>query len=450
MNQEIIREEKASRRVQIILPLTDSSLDPAKLKILKEEISRESGISVRTLERYLAAYQKESFEGLKPKKPVSSKTDRLPKNFDEIFKQAVILRRELPQRSVAQIIRILEMENLVKPGELKRSTLQDHLQTAGFGAKQMRVYSNKGLASRRFQKSHRCMLFQGDIKIGPYLPIGPNRSNKQVFLAAFIDDATRYIVSARLYDTQKIEIIEDCLRRAVMNFGIPDSIYVDNGKQYRSKWLQKACDKLGIRLRFTKPYSPQSKGKIEFFNRTLDSFLAELVIDKPLSLDEANQKLVCWIDLYYHQKEHSGLGGKTPELVFKSDTRPLKFADSKILADAFLHSEERQVDKTGCISLFGYKYEAGMDLVGRKAEIIYDPLYLEEIEIHVPDKKPYRVKQIEIGEWCGVRQTPKPAQSIVPDHSRMLAALQNISQKHQTARPALLSFRDLKKEDSHD
>lgn len=71
------------------------------------------------------------------------------------------------------------------------------------------------------------MLYQGDIKYGPYLPIGKDGAMKQVYLSAFIDDATRYLVAAQFYDNQRVEIIEDTLRSALMQYGKPVAIYVD-------------------------------------------------------------------------------------------------------------------------------------------------------------------------------------------------------------------------------
>lgn len=68
------------------------------------------------------------------------------------------------------------------------------------------------------------MLYQGDIKYGPHLPIGKDGAMKQVYLSVFIDDATRYIVAARIYDNQKVDIIEDSLRLAIMHYGKPDHI----------------------------------------------------------------------------------------------------------------------------------------------------------------------------------------------------------------------------------
>ena len=84
---------------------------------------------------------------------------------------------------------------------------------------------------------------------------------KQIYLSAFIDDATRYVVSAKFYDNQTVDIIEDSLRNAIMSYGKPQKLLTDNGKQYRLEWLKKACNRLGIRLTHCKPYSPEGKGK---------------------------------------------------------------------------------------------------------------------------------------------------------------------------------------------
>ncbi|MCM3763336.1 transposase, partial [Alkalihalobacillus oceani] len=83
--------------------------------------------------------------------------------------QAILLRKEVPSRSVAQIIQILEWEGLAEPGQIKRSTLQEKLTEKGYSTRQMRLYSQTGVAARRFQKRHRNQLWQSDIKYGPYL-----------------------------------------------------------------------------------------------------------------------------------------------------------------------------------------------------------------------------------------------------------------------------------------
>lgn len=143
------------------------------------------------------------------------------------------------------------------------------------------------------------------------------------------------------------------------------------------------------------------------------------------------------------------MNGISPETAFRTDSRPLKFVPAEVCAEAFLHTQEREVDKTGCISFQGKKYEAGMKLAGRKVEVFYDPTWTDEVEIHHKDFKPFRVKVITIGEHCGIRQDiPEELAPLTTDHSRMLDCLnkQNITKRTKTA--VATTFRRQTKEDT--
>ena len=95
-----------------------------------------------------------------------------------------------------------------------------------------------------------------------------------------IDDATRFVVHAEFYDNQRLPILEDGLRKAILRCGLPSAIYVDNGKIFVSGWHRLACAKLGIRHMRTQPYSPEAKGKVERFNRTVEEFFEEVKLYK--------------------------------------------------------------------------------------------------------------------------------------------------------------------------
>jgi transposase len=221
-------EEIAAERVQILSPLLAEGLDPAKMRELKAQLCQVHGISERTIRRYLAAYRQTGFEGLKPQGKGRTPTKTIA---PELLEQAIILRREVPSRSVAQIIQILEWEGKVKPGELKRSTLQEKLSERGYSTRQMRLYADSGVASRRFQKRYRNQLWQSDIKFGPHLPIGPKGTLKQVYLVTFIDDATRHVLHAAFYPTLDQVIIEDCFRMAIQKWGLPEAVYFDYAEE---------------------------------------------------------------------------------------------------------------------------------------------------------------------------------------------------------------------------
>ncbi len=124
----------------------------------------------------------------------------MDERMKEIQQEAIALRLESSHRSVQDIIMILELKGKVRPGTLRRSTLQGWLQAAGYLARQARQSAAKSRSSRRFQKSHCNEHWQSDNKYGPYLPIGEKGEMKQVYLCVFLDDCTRFIVSAGFYE----------------------------------------------------------------------------------------------------------------------------------------------------------------------------------------------------------------------------------------------------------
>lgn len=94
--------------------------------------------------------------------PKCGRIHRMLPDYEGILKEAIQLRREVPRRSVEQIIWILESEERIAPGVLKRSTLQRHLYQAGFGSNHMDIYREaRKSSSKRFCKPHRMMLICG-------------------------------------------------------------------------------------------------------------------------------------------------------------------------------------------------------------------------------------------------------------------------------------------------
>ena len=440
-------EAIAQQRVQLLSPLLAEGLDSAKARQIKERICEQTGLSDRTLRRYLSQYKSEGFIGLKPKSKGLGKTEDAI--APHILEQAILLRREVPGRSVAQLIQILEWEGRVELGQIKRSTLQEKLAERGYSSRHMRMYADSGVAARRFQHKHRNQLWHSDIKYGPYLPIGPDGTKKQVYLVTFVDDATRFVLHGEFYPTLDQVIVEDCFRKAIQKYGLPEKVYFDNGKQYRTKWMGRTCSKLGIRLLFARPYSPESTGKIERFNRVVDSFLGEAALEKPQTLNKLNELFEVWLGECYQHKDHSALGDKTsPETAYRSDRKALRFPDPDSIISAFLHCEERKVDKAGCISFEGRKYEVGLSFIGCTVDVVYDPADITELIIEYEGHTSWKARQLVIGERTGKRpKLPEHLQPQPANSSRLLTAAtqQNRQRKEQQA-PAV-SYRTVRKGD---
>jgi transposase InsO family protein len=111
-------------------------------------------------------------------------------------------------------------------------------------------------------------------------------------------------------------------RQAILKYGMPEAVFFDNGKQYRTKWMGRACAKMGIRLLFARPYYPESKGKVERFNRVVDSFLSEVALEKPQSLDKLNELFWVWLEECYQNKPHSALEGKASPATIVATKKP--------------------------------------------------------------------------------------------------------------------------------
>ena len=429
-------EEIASQRVQWLAPLLVEGLDAAQAQQLKAQICAQTGLSERTVRRYVAQYRHHGFEGLKPKSKGRSITEAVAAEW---LDQAILLRREVPRRSVSQIIQILEWEGKVPCGQLKRSTLQAHLTRRGYSSRHMQLYAGGGLAARRFQKRHRNQLWQGDIKHGPYLPLGPGGAMKQVYLVVLLDDATRFVVSAFFAPTMDQSVVERSFRQAVTAYGVPEAVYFDNGKQYRTQWMARTCSKLGTQLIYTRPYSPESKGKIERFNRTVDAFFAEVALERPKTLDQLNQRLAIWLSEGYHHQPHASLPDQqSPQATFQSDNKPLRWIQLEQIHDAFLHAETRKVDKSGCISFMDKKYEVGLPFLGHKVTILYDPLDTTTLTVEYEGHPSWQVAELVIGERAGKRPKLPEHEKQPTENSRYLdAAEKQHQQRQEEMQPAL-------------
>jgi transposase InsO family protein len=432
MKDKKLAREIAEQRMIMIAPLLGLPLLSEIYYEKRREISENFELSTRTIQRYVDAYNESGIDGLEPKGRVPEQNPVISK---EILEEAIRLRREMPSRSVPTIIKILELEGKVEPDVLKRSTLQKALAKMGYSSAMMKVYQDNGYASQRFARVHRCDLWQGDIKFGPSLNIGGKV--QPTYMSCLIDDATRYIIHAQFYGDMEQTIVEDTLKKGIQKYGTPRRIYFDNGSQYRTHWMKRACGLLGIRLLYAKPRNPQGKGKQERFNLTVDSFIDEVGLNPPESIEELNKLFNAWLSECYQNKVHSALG-VTPETAFKSDSMPLNYPDEAILASAFLHCETRKVNKSGCISFMGKDYDVGILYAGQTVDVVYDPQNIAKVRIEPKSHEPFYAEPAKIGTHVAKKTTRAEIERIPTDSSRLLDAVRKTADERE--RRAVISY----------
>ena len=133
------------------------------------------------------------------------------------------------------------------------------------------------------------------------------------YLHTVIDDHSR-VAYAEICTDEKTQTAIGVLRRAVAWFaehGVTvERVLSDNGSCYRSYAWRDACNELEICHKRTRPYRPQTNGKIERFHRTLgDGWAYARFYDSTQQRDAA---LPGWMHFYNHHRAHSALGGKPP------------------------------------------------------------------------------------------------------------------------------------------
>jgi transposase InsO family protein len=162
---------------------------------------------------------------------------------------------------------------------------------------------------RRFERARPNQLWQTDL-----FTFVLKRQNRRVYLVAFLDDHSRFLVGYGLHASQSSALVLEVLRAALASYGSPEEILTDNGSQYvtwRGKGVfTKELEKRGIRQVVAAPRRPQTLGKIERFWGTLWRECVEAAVF--LDLGDAQRRIGLFIDHYNFQRPHQGIDGLTP------------------------------------------------------------------------------------------------------------------------------------------
>ena len=440
-------QTEAMRRFILISPLLEPALTEAEASARRRALLATRTpdgaplLSARTLRRWVELYQTGGLEALRPR----HRRDRglVKAVTPDVLDAAIALKEELPTRSVRAILEILEQEGLLAPGAVPRATLDRHLRRVGVMTRRPRQPFTRG--TRRFQKEHRNQLWQSDLKYGPYLPDPDDpRKMRRTYLIAFIDDATRLVPYAAFFFEQREYQLEQAFKWATLRYGLPDKVYVDNGKIFVSDAFKLACARLNVRHAHTAPYAPESKGKIERFMGRVESFIAELALSPARTLDALNDTFTVWLADGYNAAAHEALDGQTPQAVFTADRHPIRAVDQLALHDAFLREEPRTVDKLGCVKVRGGLVEIGASYARQRITLRYAELPdgPHELTAFAGD---HRIGPVHPLEWNRPFTPPAPVadpQPATPTRSRYLDALARKGEKRRKAQGGI-HFRQL-------
>lgn len=128
-----------------------------------------------------------------------------------------------------------------------------------------------------------------------------------------IDDCTRVCIASVVVASCTGEEALNAMATGAATWGWPERFLSDNAKAFRLM-LASALAELGIRAGHSRPYHPQTCGKVERFHQTLKRFLA----GQPASatIEELQGRVDWFRDYYNHQRPHRSLGRAIPAEVW--------------------------------------------------------------------------------------------------------------------------------------
>jgi transposase InsO family protein len=374
MNEEL-RQQIALFRFSVIGTLISGELEHGaiakQIAVLSKRMynipnSNRNRIGGGTIEDWLYAYKKNGLAGLKPKARSDQGSVR---DIDLLLIESILdFKSEHPRTPLRIVINKLIEQKQLPLQDIPLSTLYRYLRQH----QPKRPVPVSGKVQKRFSHQFPNDLWQGDVMHGFYIKEGSAPARK-TYLIAFIDDSTRLIVGAKFFYSEATVFVKEVLRDAVLTYGIPSKLYLDNGRNFLADDIAIACAAMKCALIHSTPYYPESKGKIERFFRTVrDCFLS--CLNKVSSLEELNNQFSNWLTNDYNRKNHSALDGNSPLDTFlaKSPMRIRRLESHIDPAEIFCKKETRIVAKDGTFRVNSILYEAEEQLIGRKIVVLYD------------------------------------------------------------------------------
>lgn len=341
-------------------------------------------IDWKTLERWYYLYQKEGYNALEQHVRVDKGTSRILN--DAAIEELYRLKGEFPRMNATQI-----HKRLVANGYLPKcdvSVVQRFMKKHD-----LKCVSNPNVKDRRaFEADAFGAMWQADTC---YMPaITEDGEERKVFCIAIIDDYSRVIVAAGMYESDNAYNFQKTLRRAVMTYGMPRLLYVDNGASYANDQLEKICGLTGIVLIHAKPRAANSKGKIERFWLTLKmAWLYTMKVSDIESMTRFDESLAAYIR-EYNTTEHSSIGMTPMERYSMGPSVARPIQSLEWLDDNFHNRENRKVARNSTIRLYNDIYDAPTDLIGQTVEVRFlpgstDDTYIvydgQRIDLHLTD-----------------------------------------------------------------
>lgn len=309
------------------------------------EVARAHGVSKSWVGKLVGRYRSGGYEAIEPR---SRAPRRIPHRTPEDLEDEIVaLRKELDELGVdagaATIHYHLGLRHEHVPSI---STIWRVLRRRGFVSPQ--PHKRPRSSWIRFEASLPNECWQSDVTHWRLA------SGTDVEIVNFIDDHSRLAIASRVLRVATAPKVLEVFREAGERRGLPAALLTDNGCVYTT-WhrggpnvLQTELLAAGIDHRHSRPYHPQTCGKVERFHQTLKRWLAKQPAAS--SIVELQAQVDRFVAYYNDVRPHRAVGRRPPLEVFhaRDKARP---SGPRVAVGAGVRVRRDRVDKVGRLTL---------------------------------------------------------------------------------------------------
>jgi transposase InsO family protein len=311
----------------------------------KSEVARTYGVSRRWVITLVQRFAAGGRAGLEPRsrRPLRSPTQTSAAIGDEIVEIRKALDHDGHEAGAATIAYHLEQRHGYAPAP---STIWRILTRRGFVTPEPHKRPKSSYV--RFEAVQPNERWQSDITHWALA------DGTDIEICNWIDDHSRLCLASTARVAFNAQHVDTEFRRCAATWGNPASVLSDNGAVYTGRYrsngrvlLEITLNRRGIAFVHSRPYHPQTCGKVERFHQTLKNWLARQ--PQAHTLAELQAQLDTFRRYYNNTRPHRALGRRTPRAAY--DARPKATPRLQPLHDAHYRVRHDTIDRYGKLTL---------------------------------------------------------------------------------------------------
>jgi transposase InsO family protein len=343
-------------------------------------VAKAHGVSKSLVAKLVARYRQGGYEAIVPRSRAPNRVaNRTP---DEVEDRIVALRKLLVESGFdagAETIRHHLIAELGHPPSV--TTIWRVLRRRGFVVPQPHKRPRSSWIRFEAHLPNEC--WQSDVTHHKLADAS------DVEIINLIDDHSRLAISSRAVRVATANHVVAVLREAGDRLGFPASLLTDNGRVYTT-WsgggpgaVQTELLERGIVFKHSRPYHPQTCGKVERFHQTLKRFLAKQPAAR--SVDELQSQIDRFVAYYNEIRPHRSCNRATPKQTWDARAKARPSAAPLRIPDGVRVRTDR-VSKGGNVTIrFRGKLHhigVGNDHIGKEVLLLVDGLGIRVITRH--------------------------------------------------------------------